>query len=171
MRYTLLVISLLLASLVLNAQNKDSEKELERVIEEFRVSIIEHNDIEKFSKLFLHDSITWAAIFTKKTKEMTLKQMPDFVFHSGDYKTFYNNLKEKTEERFYNVKINRRGEFATISFDYNFSFNSKIQNWGIEYWSLILVNEKWKITSVTWTMNYQDIEKCPFSNETEFRLN
>ena len=52
MRYTLLVISLLLASLVLNAQNKDSEKELERVIEEFRVSIIEHNDIEKFSKLF-----------------------------------------------------------------------------------------------------------------------
>jgi len=95
MRYTLLVLSILLASTVLNAQRKDSEQQLERVIEDFRVSIIAHNDIEKFSKLFLHDSIAWAAIFTKKTKEMTLKQMPDFVFHSGDYVTFYNNLKGK----------------------------------------------------------------------------
>jgi len=69
------------------------------------------------------------------------------------------------------VKIDTRGDFATISFDYSFSFDSKIQNWGIEYWSLILVNENWKITSVTRSMNYQDIEKCPFSNETEFRLN
>ena len=69
------------------------------------------------------------------------------------------------------MKIDTRGEFATISFDYSFSFNSKIQNWGVEYWSLILVNEKWKITSVNWTMNYQDIEKYPFTNETKFRLN
>jgi hypothetical protein len=170
MRYTLLILSLLLASPVLNAQSKDSEKQLERVIEEFRVSISEHNDVEKFNRLFLHDSITWAAIFTNKTKEMTLKQRPDFVFHSGDYKTFYSNLKEGAEEKFYNVKIDRRGEFATISFDYSFSSNSKILNWGTEYWSLILVDEQWKITSVTWTMNYQEIERCPFTDETEFRL-
>ncbi|PQB05745.1 hypothetical protein BST85_13230 [Aureitalea marina] len=65
---------------------------------------------------------------------MTLKQMPDFVFYSGDYETFNNNLKGKTKEKFYRVKVDTRGDFATISFDYSFSFDSKIQNWGIEYW-------------------------------------
>ena len=52
MRYILLILSLLLASPVLKAQNKDSEEQLEGVIEEFRVTIMEYNDIEKFSKLF-----------------------------------------------------------------------------------------------------------------------
>ena len=45
MRYTLLVISLLLASLVLNAQNKDSEKELERVIEELEKNKIKSEKV------------------------------------------------------------------------------------------------------------------------------
>jgi len=170
-RYTLLLLSLLFASTVLFGQSKDSEEQLKHIIEDFRVAIITQNDFEKFSELFLHDSITWAAIFTQKTKDIILKQTPDFAFHSGDYKTFYKSLEGKTEEKFYNVKINRRGDFATISFDYIFLLNSEIQNWGTEYWSLILVNNKWKITSVTWSMNYQDIEKCPFSDETEFHLN
>ena len=107
----------------------------------------------KIWKSVFHDSITWSAIFTGKTKEIALKQMPDFTFHSTDYKTFYNTLKDNTEEKFYNVQIDERDRFATISFDYTLSVDSKIQNWGTEYWSLMLVNGLWKITSVTWTMN------------------
>jgi hypothetical protein len=101
---------------------------------------------------------------------MALNQMTDFTFHSTNYKTFYENLKENTEEKFYEVEINKRSDFATISFDYTLSINSKIQNWGTKYWSLILINGIWKITSVTWTMNNEEIEKCPFSNETSFKL-
>ncbi|WP_339143417.1 nuclear transport factor 2 family protein [Croceitalea sp. MTPC5] len=153
-----------------SAQNQNSERKLKQVIEDFRTSIIEHDSIEKIGNLFLHDSITWAAIFTNKTKKAAMAHMPDFRFHSTDYKTFYTNLKEKSEEKFYNLKIDERGEFATISFDYSLSIDSKVQNWGTEYWSLMLVNGIWKITSVTWTMNNEEIEKCPFSNETPFRL-
>jgi hypothetical protein len=32
----------------------------------------------------------------------------------------------------------------------------------VEYWPLILVNNNWKITSVTWTTNLQRYETCPF---------
>ncbi|MEM9361948.1 MAG: nuclear transport factor 2 family protein [Bacteroidota bacterium] len=160
-----------MATVLANAQNQNSERKLEQVIEDFRTSIIEHDSIEKFGNLFLHDSITWAAIFTNKTKKAAMGQMPDFNFHSTDYKTFYTNLKEKSEEKFYDVKIDQRGEFATISFDYSLSVDSKVQNWGTEYWSLMLVNDLWKITSVTWTMNNEEIERCPFSDEKPFRLN
>ncbi len=170
MKFKLFFISILLIPFFINAQNKNSNRKLKQVIEDFRTSIIEHNDVEKFSNLFLHDSITWSAIFSNKTKKMALKQMPDFTFHSTNYETFYENLKENTEEKFYEVEINERSEFATISFDYTLSINSKIQNWGTEYWSLILINDTWKITSVTWTMNNEEIEKCPFSDDAAFRF-
>lgn len=135
------------------------------------LKILEHNDVEKFSNLFLHDSITWAAIITGKTKKRLLQQKPDFTFQTSNYKTFFEELKDGSEEKFYNVKIDVRNEFATVSFDYSFNFNSKIQNWGTEYWSLILINDVWKITSVTWSMNIEEIEKCPFSNNTPFNIN
>ncbi|MGB5820844.1 MAG: hypothetical protein WBG90_15270 [Saonia sp.] len=170
MKFKLLFLSILLIPFFIKAQTKNSNRKLKQVIEDFRTSIIEHNDVEKFGDLFLHDSVTWSAIFTNKTKKMALKSMPDFTFHSTNYKTFYENLKDRTEEKFYNVEIIERSEFATISFDYTLSINSKIQNWGTEYWSLILINDTWKITSVTWTMNNEEIEKSPFSHETPFRL-
>ncbi|WP_430408272.1 hypothetical protein [Kordia sp.] len=171
MKLKLFFFSILFATISLSAQNQSSDMKLKQVIEDFRTSIIEHDSIEKFSNLFLHDSITWSAIFTNKTKEMALNKMPDFTFHSTDYRNFYKNLKKNTEEKFYNVQISKRGDFATISFDYTLSVDSKIQNWGIEYWSLILINNSWKITSVTWTMNNEEIEKCPFSSEPIFTLN
>ena len=163
-------ILILIIPIYISAQTKSSNKKLNQVLEDFRTSIIDHNDIEKFSNLFLHDSITWSAIFTNKTKEMALKQMPDFTFDSSNYTTFFKGLKDGTEEKFYNVKIDQRDKFATISFDYTLSINSKIENWGVEYWSLMLINDTWKITSVTWTMNSEEIEKCSFLHDDIFKF-
>ncbi len=141
-----------------------------QLIEDFRISIIEHKDEEKFANLFLHDSITWAAIYVGDTKNKLLEQQPNFTFQPGDYKSFYNMLKDGFEERFYDIKIDIRDEFASVTFDYTFNVNSVIQNWGIEQWSLMLVNGQWKITSVTWSMNMEQIQKCPFASDAYFQL-
>ncbi|MEM9001218.1 MAG: hypothetical protein AAGB24_13220 [Bacteroidota bacterium] len=156
----------------LHAQTaKDHDSALKQVIETFRVSIIEHTDVDKFSDLFLHDSVTWAAIITGETKKRVLKKRPDFTFLATDHKSFFEKLKEGSEEKFYDVKIDVRDEFATVSFDYSFSVNAKIKNWGTEYWSLVLVNNTWKITSVTWSQHLEQFEKCPFTSENLFELN
>jgi hypothetical protein len=169
MKFKLILYSFLLFTFFINAQTtEDSNADLKQVIETFRVSIIEHNDLEKFSNLFLHDSITWAAIVAGDTKKMVLKKKPDYTFQASDYKSFFKNLKDGTEEKFYNVKIDDRNEFATISFDYSFNKNSKIKNWGTEYWSLILINDEWKITSVTWSQNMEQLEACPFESKDLF---
>ncbi len=166
-----LLFGLLLTPYFLQAQTpQNSNTALEKIVEDFRVAIIEREDFEKFSNLFLHDSITWAAIVTKDTKKMVLQQKPDFTFQGSNYKSFFENLKDGSEEKFYNVQIDVRDEFATISFDYSFNINDTVQNWGTEYWSLILVNDQWKITSVTWSQNLQQIEACPFKTEDLFIL-
>ena len=161
-------ITVLLSSVAQAQITKYHNQALKQIVEDFRTSIIEHNDEEKFSNLFLNDSITWGAIVTGKTKARILKQNPDFKFQSGDSRRFYENLKDGVEEHFYNVSIDVRGDFATISFDYSFNLKSIIKHWGIEYWSLILVNDSWKITSVTWSMNMEKLEKCPFVAEDLF---
>jgi hypothetical protein len=172
MRFKLIFFSLFLSFFFINAQTtKDFKAELEKVIDVFRVSIIERNDFEKFSNLFLHDSITWAAIITGETKKKVLQQKPDFTFQTSNYKAFFEDLKDGSEEKFYNVKIDVRNEFATISFDYSFNVNSKTQNWGTEYWSLILINNIWKITSVTWSQNMQKLEACPFESKDLLEMN
>lgn len=149
---------------------KYSEIQLKQVIEDFRMLVIEQNDKQKFLDLFLHDSITWASIFTDKTKEVVLGQNPDFEFQNGDVNGFYDFLRDGMEEKFYNVKIDVLEDFATISFDYSFNVDSRIQNWGTEYWSLILIDDSWKITSVTWTMNMEPFQLCPFSSDIPFKL-
>lgn len=167
----IVLIIVLLSSLAQAQITEHHNQALKQIVEDFRTSIIEHNDEEKFSNLFLNDSITWGAVVTGKTKARVLKQNPDFKFQSGDPRSFYKSLKDGVEEKFYNVSINVRGDFATISFDYSFNLKSVIQNWGMEYWSLVLVNDSWKITSVTWSMNMEKLEKCPFIAENLFVMN
>jgi hypothetical protein len=161
---------LLLTSLVQAQNSHENNQQLYQVVEDFRTTIINQNDEEKFYNLFLHDSITWAAIVTGKYKEVVLAQKPDFTFQSTDYKSFLKMLETGDEEKFYDVKIAVRNEFATISFEYTFNKNGDIENWGTEYWSLILINDSWKITSVTWSMNLEKLEKCPFAADDYFVL-
>jgi len=167
---TRIIAILMLFVTITHAQKNDSKQALKKVIEDFRTSIINPTDEEKFSSLFLHDSITWAAIITRRSKEKMAKRKPNFKFFSSDYKSFYKMLGKNDEERFYNVVIDARDEFAVISFDYAFFVNSNILNWGREYWSLMQVNGEWKITSVTWSMNMQHHEKCPFASDDYFKL-
>ncbi len=163
-------IAVLLSSLAQAQSIKQNTQALLQIVEDFRISIIKQNDEEKFTNLFLNDSITWGAIVTGKTKTHVLKQKSGFTFQSSDLMSFYKNLNPGDEEIFYNVIISVRGDFATISFDYSFNSKSVIQNWGVEYWSLILVDDSWKITSVTWSMNMEQLEKCPFVTDDFFVL-
>jgi len=134
MKYNLLLSFLFLFPLLSNGQGtQEDERAIRQLSEDFRVSIIERNDSAKFSSLFLHDSISWAAIVTGKTKEMIHAKKPDFTFVASDFKSFYKRLKEGSEEKFYSLDVTVRNQFATVSFDYSFVVGEQIQNWGTEY--------------------------------------
>lgn len=168
----LLVIGFLITTTSSAQKDTSDKKALYQVIEDFRISIIKHDNADKFYDLFLNDSIAWAAIPTGKTKEEMEKIRPNFKIYSSNFKQFYKMISSVNipEEKFYKIEISVRDEFATISFNYSFNIDSKIVNWGTEYWALLLVEDTWKITSVTWTMNMQHHKECPFEGDTYFKL-
>ena len=168
MKLTFLIC--IFCSLAFSQKLSETEIKLYNVIETFRIALIEQKDEAAFNDLFLHESITWSAIVSGKTEEEIAKKKTDFRFTKSNYTKFYKGLSKGDEEKFYHIKIDVRGHFSTISFDYSFNKKEKVENWGTEYWSLLLVKGEWKITSVTWTMNFEENEKCPFPKDDYFTL-
>ncbi|UOB18153.1 hypothetical protein [Abyssalbus ytuae] len=172
MKYKLGFITLMILScLATKAQEKTDFEKLYNVIEVFKTAFVDSTKEQQFYDLFLHDSITWASVYEGKTKEH-LKNKDNYQSSfSSTFKNFYTWIKKdgNYKESFYNIIINKENNHATISFDYTFEKKGDIQNWGKEYWTLLKVEEDWKIASVLWTMNYQNIEQCPFTNNSYYR--
>ncbi|MDD7885474.1 hypothetical protein [Flavivirga sp. 57AJ16] len=172
LRYKLVFIFfvLIISNHKVKAQNFSETQKLYSVVNIFKTSFYDSTKEQEFYDLFLHDSITWASVYEGKTKEF-LKTKEDYQhFFSGNFMDFYEYLKREgnCEEDFYNLVINVDNNHATISFEYTFKKKNEIQNWGKEYWTLLKVDGNWKIAAVLWTMNYQNIEKCPFVNNSYY---
>ena len=56
------------------------------------------------------------------------------------------------EERFYNIRITQDDNVAVVMFDFDFLYDGKIENHGLEVWQMMKdVQGKWKIASVFWS--------------------
>ncbi len=75
-------------------------------------------------------------------------------FH--DFAGFLKREKRQVEERFSNLKITQDRDVAWMLFDYEFVIDGKVQNDGVEAWQLVKRDGKWKIFSVTWSVNPRD---------------
>jgi len=66
-----------------------------------------------------------------------------------------------TKKKFYNININEDGYVASVTFDYSFWSHRQKQNWGKESWGLVKANGKWKIASVIFSMEFENIVPEP----------
>lgn len=152
------------------AQKNTDSKSLNTIVETFKKAITNDVTKEAFYNLFLYDTVTWATILEGKTKEVLKKKSDYKPFINKSLNVFYDFVSTNNcEEKFYNVAIDHDHHFAKISFDYSFSLDGAIQNWGKEYWTLLKVGDGWKITSVLWTTNFQNIEQSPFENNSYYK--
>ena len=164
------IATLFLLSLNTQAQENTSIEKLHDVIDVFKAAFFDTTKEQQFYNLFLHDSITWAAVYEGKTKEQFKAKEDHEPLFSGTFRSFYQWIKKGNyKENFYNIVVNLDNNHATVTFDYTFNKNDEIENWGKEYWTLLKVEDNWKIASVLWTFNYQNIEACPFTNSSYYR--
>ncbi len=162
-KYIYIILALFFLTSSINIHAQKTNKNFNRIINTFSDAIKNPEMETEFYNLFLHDSITWATVNAGKTKEVLKSKKNYKPYSSASFKAFYKMIKSGNyEEKFYNIVTNQDKNYATINFDYSFHKESEIKNWGKEYWTLLKVDEQWKITSVLWTTNYQYIEKCPF---------
>ncbi|WP_103867632.1 hypothetical protein [Aquimarina sp. I32.4] len=173
LKQKVIIVILIIISFNLNvkAQTQTDSQELYAIVNTFKTAIYDSTKEQDFYNLFLHDSITWASISEGKTKASREVKDDYRPFYTGSFKDFYNYVKKEGDcrERFYNLTIKIENNYATVSFDYTFEKKEKITNWGKEHWTLIKLDNEWKITCVLWTVNSQNIEKCPFTNNSYYK--
>lgn len=138
-----------------------SRKELEKVVEDFRSSIIER-DSAKFYGLFHEAPVVWIGVDKERSHQHFLskdKNLKNNFFKDSPKGFFRGILSEQAEEeeKFYNVKIEGDERIAAITFDYSYWRNKKKQNWGKESWALIRANGHWKITAVLFSVEMENI--------------
>lgn len=166
---TFLCISLIAIgwSTTISAQQIDpqSRKELKKIVEDFRSSIIEKDSV-KFYRLFHEAPVVWIGVDKEKSHQHFLsknKNLKNNFFKDSPAGFIRGIVSEpgEEEEKFDNVKIEGDERIAAITFDYSYWSNKKKQNWGKESWALIRANGQWKITSVLFSVEMENIAPEP----------
>jgi len=147
-----------------HANNKslhEDKKNIEAVIETFRVSLI-NKDKDVFIKLFYNDTVPWLGVASDKTialapppKEGDRKRERTKV-GGGDYLSFIDwivSTPKAIEEKIWDVKILQDSDIASVHFKYSFHQDDNKTNWGDEAWHLVRTEQGWKIASVIYSIN------------------
>jgi len=131
----------------------NNKKELTKVLDTFMRSIVKSDSIA-FYDLFIDKTVNWIGIYKDKSQQKRIEDDPKSeVYFADDYKAFFRSVKGgNSEEKFDNIQIIEDGNLASITFDYSFWYKQKMFNWGKEFWHLIKIDGKWKITSVVFSM-------------------
>lgn len=131
---------------------------------------IKTKDSLKFYSLFHESPVLWLGTVKEKTYQDDLKRNPKAKdYFRSTFKGFFNSISDSNryEEKFYNIDIVEDGHIATVSFDYSFWENDNKINWGKESWGLIKTGNIWKICSVIFSVEYENINH-EFSTDNQY---
>ncbi|MFP2924875.1 nuclear transport factor 2 family protein [Pyxidicoccus sp. 3LG] len=134
-------------------------RQIEAVVEEFSSAIV-NKDKKRFLKLFLHEKVMWQSVTGTERLMSLRKKRPQAARLTIDPKnnptTFIEEIvadKQRSEERFSNLRIDTDGDIASASFDFVFLLDEREINRGKESWHLVNTDDGWKIVSVIWSNN------------------
>ena len=140
-------------------------QQIQAVVEAFRTAIID-KDKARFASLFLHENITWQDVTGDANLQRIREKRPEArkvrIDPKDNYVSFIEGIvsdKDRSEEKFRNVKIDTDGDIASVWFDYSFHSNDRETNHGKEAWHLVRTDDGWKIVSVIWSMNWNPPQK------------
>lgn len=138
---------------------------LEKVLQDFMASIKERDSV-KFYSLFYDGPVTWVGVDKEKSYQSYLKKNSKIIknYFRSSPQSFIRGIiadGDGEEEKFYNIRMDGDERVATITFDYSYWSKGKKQNWGQESWALIRANGKWKITSVIFSVEMENIAPEP----------
>lgn len=148
---------------LVNAATTAGKTEIRQLLTTF-MDCITKKDSVTFYSLFHEQPVTWVGVYRDKTSEAIVKKDSTAKTYFKDtYQEFFRYIlsTQQTEEKFYNVDIVEDGSIASVTFDYSFWENNKKTNWGKESWGLVKINGQWKITSVLFSLDLEDINPEP----------
>lgn len=135
---------------------------IEQVVEQFKSSII-NKDKATFASLFYSEDIPFIAVFSDAMLARKRAENPDYPA-SVNFGQFGSVLKmisddEAQEEKIWDLTIQTDGYLGSVHFSYSDHVNGKMRAWGTESWSVVKVEDDWKITSISFTVTEVENEK------------
>lgn len=149
------------------AQNNSDKEQIQHVMKDF-LNCIKTKDSVKFYSLFYEEPVVWVGTIKNKSyQKILLKNPKEKQVFSDSYKEFMKMVGKSSdmEEKYDNVEIIEDGNIASVNFDYSFWFKGKMLNWGKEIWTLVKSDGKWKITSVSFSMEMTEYFQQPSLKE------
>jgi len=164
MKSILLTISILLINnnIVFSQDKSELEihkMELRKVLDTFMISL-KTKDSTSLYNLFYDGNVTWVGVYKDKTQQKRIEKDTNALnYKIADYKTWFRSTTKGSikEEKFYNVNIDTDGNIASITFDFSFWAGGRKGLWGKESWGLVKIKNEWKITSVIFSMEQENI--------------
>lgn len=152
-------ITILLSFISLNftfaQQTLKDQEEIHQILNVFMQSIAKKDSIT-FNSLFFKETVNWIGVIKEKSQAKRLEAKPTITknYFTGTYSSFIQSIlqSKKSEEKFEKIIIQNDDVIASVTFDYSFWSEDSMTNWGEEYWQLVKINGKWKITSVLFSI-------------------
>lgn len=165
-KFILLFLPIVTLLFAFNMKKEDAEKaEIEQVVKTF-MGCLHKKDSVKFYSLFHKDPVVWVGVSKEKSYQDDLKKDSTArEYFSSTYKRFYKSIADNGSEieKFSNIQIVNDERIAAVTFDYSFWKNNKKENWGKESWGMVKVNGKWKIASVLFSYEMEEVAPEPRS--------
>lgn len=138
-----------------------SDSTVGAVIQKFQDSLKTKNK-EQFLSLFLDPGrATWQPVNSDTVLAQKRQKNPNAIKAKSDPHntpiSFIDAVCSRavtTEETFSNIRTNADPDSAAISFDYNFKLDGQVTNTGTEHWALVRTDQGWRITAVTWSIEW-----------------
>lgn len=156
MKTTSFILFILLSFHSASAQETSKDKEeIHQILKSFMQCIIK-KDSAAFSNLFFEGNVNWIGVTKERSQARKLQVKPTITtnYFTDTYTSFIRSIIRdiKSEEKFENIVIQNDDAIASVTFDYSFWSEDSMTNWGKEYWQLVKINGKWKISSVIFSI-------------------
>jgi hypothetical protein len=156
MKAAITILLLFFSLNFISAQQTSKDKqEIHQLLNSFMQSIIKKDSVT-FNSLFFEGNVNWIGVIKEKSQAKTIEDNPSIVknYFTSTYTSFIQSIlrDKKSEERFENIVIQNDDAIASVTFDYSFWSEDSMTNWGNEYWQLVKINGKWKISSVLFSI-------------------
>lgn len=156
MKAAITILLLFFSLNFISAQQTSKDKqEIHQLLNSFMQSIIKKDSVI-FNSLFFEGNVNWIGVIKEKSQAKTIEDNPSIVknYFTSTYTSFIQSILQdkKSEEKFENIVIHNDNVIASVTFDYSFWSEDSMTNWGNEYWQLVKINGKWKISSVLFSI-------------------
>lgn len=136
--------------------NADDLAQIRGVLEEFRQDII-RKDGYALTRLVLNSDVLFHHVNSQEEVDSARQYNAQFdgigPSQLDGFAKLLATSKDKLEEKFRNVEIRQDGDLGLAAFNYDFVINDKVHHSGLEIWQLCKIDGRWKILSVTWTID------------------